>query len=305
MNKFNNSTFKSFVLIILIYISLIQVTYGKSETNLFNQSKKKIIYVSDISSYSTIKDKKIDYEQIEYFYDLWINTYFKKKNFELTCDNIMNYLMKKKGINFNKDFNTNNLGDVDFKFKKTYDNYIRPSTLTKFNETNIDKDIYDSTAEYLYYVWIALSNKHLKHLFNYDFLDNITCSLNDIFFFSLITYSLLITFGLILYLIRRHYNTALNNLRQKSIHQHLNQKQLNKVKEKTLTKYDIEKINSKNNDNGFHELCGICREEYKQNEKIRVLLCSHIFHKECIDKWLLFYNNTCPYCKADISKKAK
>lgn len=43
--------------------------------------------------------------------------------------------------------------------------------------------------------------------------------------------------------------------------------------------------------------CIICYEEYKANDKCRILNCKHIFHQACIDKWLLENSNTCPLCK--------
>lgn len=32
-----------------------------------------------------------------------------------------------------------------------------------------------------------------------------------------------------------------------------------------------------------------------------ILVCSHKFHKKCIDKWKI-YNNKCPLCRASINK---
>jgi len=116
-------------------------------------------------------------------------------------------------------------------------------------------------------------------LINHDFLDDFKCPIQDLFLTSLIPYSLLFTFSLIFLLVRRHYNRALNQLRKKIQHQHLSQNQLNQLKLKTLTKKDIEILNS-DCSNGFHELCGICREIYQQNEKVRILYCKHFFHKE-------------------------
>ncbi|CDI83432.1 RING-H2 finger protein ATL1B, related [Eimeria acervulina] len=46
--------------------------------------------------------------------------------------------------------------------------------------------------------------------------------------------------------------------------------------------------------------CSICLEEFAQDEYVRVLqACGHIFHKSCIDIWLL-RNAVCPNCKAPI-----
>ncbi|XP_043687562.1 E3 ubiquitin-protein ligase RNF12-like [Telopea speciosissima] len=42
--------------------------------------------------------------------------------------------------------------------------------------------------------------------------------------------------------------------------------------------------------------CMICMEEYVRGVEIARLPCSHIFHSECIAKWLK-HKNTCPFCR--------
>ncbi|XP_070607120.1 E3 ubiquitin-protein ligase RNF149 isoform X2 [Erythrolamprus reginae] len=49
------------------------------------------------------------------------------------------------------------------------------------------------------------------------------------------------------------------------------------------------------------ENCAICIENYKAKDTVRLLPCKHIFHKQCIDPWLL-EQRTCPMCKLDIMK---
>jgi len=285
--------------ILIIYTFLIHQVNGKTSLETF-------IHDYDISN--EVQKINESYEQIEYFYDLWMNTYFKKKNFELTCDNIMNYLKMKKNMANYKNKTSEYIKNQDFKYKKTYDvchyfeKYVRPTSIPRFNETIIDKDIYDSTSEYLYYVWIALSSPPFSLLINHDFIDNFKCPIGDLFFTSLISYSLLFIFSLIFLLVRRHYNRALNQLRKKIQRHHLSQNQLSQLKLKILSKKDVEVLNS-NCNNGFRELCGICREAYQPNEKVRILYCNHFFHQQCIDNWLLYYNCLCPYCKSDISSK--
>ncbi|CEM37943.1 unnamed protein product [Vitrella brassicaformis CCMP3155] len=49
-----------------------------------------------------------------------------------------------------------------------------------------------------------------------------------------------------------------------------------------------------------HEGCSICLEDLKEGETVRVLQqCGHVFHKSCIDIWLL-RNAVCPLCKMSI-----
>lgn len=48
-------------------------------------------------------------------------------------------------------------------------------------------------------------------------------------------------------------------------------------------------------------LCAVCIESYKAGEVVTILTCDHIFHKSCIEPWLL-ERRTCPMCKCDILK---
>lgn len=73
-------------------------------------------------------------------------------------------------------------------------------------------------------------------------------------------------------------------------------------KKKTLNKSQIDLIISekygekKRNEN----VCSICYSAYQETDSIRILKCNHFFHKDCLDNWLLNYNNNCPFCKIDL-----
>jgi hypothetical protein len=45
--------------------------------------------------------------------------------------------------------------------------------------------------------------------------------------------------------------------------------------------------------------CTICLQDYQESDQVRVLLCKHYFHKECIDTWLSEQNVRCPLCRHD------
>uniref|UniRef100_A0A7N4UZW5 Ring finger protein 149 n=2 Tax=Sarcophilus harrisii TaxID=9305 RepID=A0A7N4UZW5_SARHA len=49
------------------------------------------------------------------------------------------------------------------------------------------------------------------------------------------------------------------------------------------------------------ENCAVCIENYKPKDIVRILPCKHIFHRTCIDPWLLDHR-TCPMCKLDVIK---
>jgi len=48
--------------------------------------------------------------------------------------------------------------------------------------------------------------------------------------------------------------------------------------------------------------CAICKEDYRQNEKLRTLQCFHSFHCNCIDRWLST-KKTCPVCLKEVHEQ--
>lgn len=46
-------------------------------------------------------------------------------------------------------------------------------------------------------------------------------------------------------------------------------------------------------------VCCICLSKFSNNEDLRELPCAHVFHMECIDKWLKI-NALCPLCKSEL-----
>jgi hypothetical protein len=40
--------------------------------------------------------------------------------------------------------------------------------------------------------------------------------------------------------------------------------------------------------------CSICAEDFCESHDIRILPCSHIYHRCCIDPWLLDFGGNCP-----------
>ncbi|XP_075056330.1 E3 ubiquitin-protein ligase RNF149 [Mixophyes fleayi] len=97
---------------------------------------------------------------------------------------------------------------------------------------------------------------------------------------------------LIFYYVQRFLYTGAkygNQGNRKETKKAIGQLQLHKVKrgEKGI---DIEAEN-----------CAVCIENYKPKDVVRILPCKHIFHRQCIDPWLLEHR-TCPMCKLDVIK---
>ncbi|XP_071730071.1 probable E3 ubiquitin-protein ligase XERICO [Rutidosis leptorrhynchoides] len=43
--------------------------------------------------------------------------------------------------------------------------------------------------------------------------------------------------------------------------------------------------------------CSVCLVEFKPDSEINRLSCGHVFHKSCVEKWLKYWNVTCPLCR--------
>ncbi|GFQ05959.1 probable E3 ubiquitin-protein ligase xerico [Phtheirospermum japonicum] len=43
--------------------------------------------------------------------------------------------------------------------------------------------------------------------------------------------------------------------------------------------------------------CSICLSEFEPKAEINRLSCGHVFHKSCLEKWLNYWNTTCPLCR--------
>ncbi|XP_047966558.1 probable E3 ubiquitin-protein ligase XERICO [Salvia hispanica] len=50
-------------------------------------------------------------------------------------------------------------------------------------------------------------------------------------------------------------------------------------------------------DNNPGQECSICLSEFEPNAEVNHLTCSHVFHNVCLEKWLNYWNTTCPLCR--------
>lgn len=49
-----------------------------------------------------------------------------------------------------------------------------------------------------------------------------------------------------------------------------------------------------------YNTCSICFDDFNDNSIIRKIKCLHIFHKDCIDPWLLNQSYKCPICRDSV-----
>lgn len=60
-------------------------------------------------------------------------------------------------------------------------------------------------------------------------------------------------------------------------------------------------------ESGYQSECSICTEDFVDGVMLRLLLCGHMFHPECIDPWLERRSRTCPlwYAIQDYAKNVE
>lgn len=94
--------------------------------------------------------------------------------------------------------------------------------------------------------------------------------------------------------------------------QRRSQNSMNRLAVQALEKMETRKFNSKSKgrrDGSGGALdtlsssstsdCAICLERYTDGEELRVIPCTHRFHRKCVDPWLL-QHHTCPHCRHNI-----
>ncbi|KAH7669027.1 Antimicrobial/protein inhibitor gamma-crystallin-like protein [Dioscorea alata] len=56
---------------------------------------------------------------------------------------------------------------------------------------------------------------------------------------------------------------------------------------------------------GETETCAVCLMECVRGEEVRVLPgCKHLFHKACVDEWLVGRSSFCPVCRGRVIERA-
>mmetsp|Transcript_4457 Transcript_4457/g.6601 ORF Transcript_4457/g.6601 Transcript_4457/m.6601 type:complete len:109 (-) Transcript_4457:24-350(-) len=61
------------------------------------------------------------------------------------------------------------------------------------------------------------------------------------------------------------------------------------------TRYDPSQL-------AFENSCKICLQEYSEDDELTNLKCDprHVFHSECINRWIQEGHDDCPFCRSPI-----
>ncbi|URE26531.1 hypothetical protein MUK42_06487 [Musa troglodytarum] len=49
--------------------------------------------------------------------------------------------------------------------------------------------------------------------------------------------------------------------------------------------------------------CVFCLSDIEEGEEIRELRCKHLFHRRCLDRWLVHRRATCPLCRDTLLQR--
>ena len=100
---------------------------------------------------------------------------------------------------------------------------------------------------------------------------------------------------------RENFNAILAILEEED--ERINERRNNLFKEdvKEIMRYiPVSEVKEKNQENGIEFKCMICLDDINIGEKESTLPCLHIFHPDCLEKWIE-RKRLCPVCKYDIS----
>ena len=91
------------------------------------------------------------------------------------------------------------------------------------------------------------------------------------------------------------------------IQRHLQVLQLDSRVQIPLSKEETQRLPMRkyNSKKEASDNCVICVDEFIEEDQVRVLPCSHIFHPQCIDEWLVNHSSLCPLCKKEVSRQGR
>lgn len=68
----------------------------------------------------------------------------------------------------------------------------------------------------------------------------------------------------------------------------------------TINEEDLENLPIKKFNSDEEVECSICRMEMEHDDEYFDIECKHMFHKDCLEKWLTECNYTCPVCRIEL-----
>lgn len=86
-----------------------------------------------------------------------------------------------------------------------------------------------------------------------------------------------------------------------NINKSASEEEINKIHEHTFITNETVSIYGKKIILKCDDKCTICLSNYNDNEQIRIIMCGHYYHKQCIDEWFKS-EFICPNCRYDIKE---
>ena len=226
------------------------------------------------------KKIKVDFDSYNIFSDNLLYNEGKNGNIKRYVSITYKFEDRENVINVKNKYNTI--------IKNTYSIYLRFlifDNSTKTSNKNYNKSLFTLNLKY----------------------DNSIDSYNKIMIvvvliFCLLTLSLIILIILITFPKNQENN---NNNSNNNIHQIVNEEEYNKlIKNKKSLEKILRAIKYKDikHDSLYNNVCTICFDTFIEEDEILVLPCNHVFHSDCIKKWLeaILEDPICPNCKLSI-----
>lgn len=68
----------------------------------------------------------------------------------------------------------------------------------------------------------------------------------------------------------------------------------------TLDEKDLKSLKILKYNEDIPSSCSICLMDVEKGDEYYDIKCKHVFHKQCLEKWLEDYNYVCPVCRAEL-----
>jgi len=73
------------------------------------------------------------------------------------------------------------------------------------------------------------------------------------------------------------------------------------VKRRTASQENVNSLPRAQSEEALGQVCSVCLDPFCQTDTISILpRCKHLFHKDCVSKWLTERHRLCPLCNVDV-----